>query len=85
MSYTYTERKKAVPAEQPRQRSAQLPAASLPSAAEADLRPVDLPGAIQTKMEASFGADLSAVKLYESEAVAEHGAQGSFLRGTYPL
>ena len=47
MSYTYTERKKAVPAEQPRQRSAQLPAAPLPSAAEADLRPVDLPAAIQ--------------------------------------
>ena len=75
MSYAYAERKKALPAEQPRQRGAQLPAAPLPSAAEASLRPVDLPGAIQAKMEASFGADLSAVKLYESQAVAEGGAQ----------
>ena len=38
-------------------------------------RPVDLPGAIQAKMEAAFGADLSAVKLYESQAVADAGAQ----------
>ena len=38
-------------------------------------RPVDLPGAIRAKMEASFGADLSAVKLYESQAVADAGAE----------
>ena len=38
-------------------------------------RPVDLPGAIRAKMETSFGADLSAVRLYESQAVADAGAQ----------
>ena len=37
-------------------------------------RPVVLPGAIRAKMEAAFGADLSAVKLYESQAVAVAGA-----------
>ena len=37
-------------------------------------RRVDLPDAMREKMEASFGADLSAVKLYESEAVEEAGA-----------
>ena len=35
---------------------------------------VDLPDAMREKMESAFGADLSAVKLYESEAVAEAGA-----------
>lgn len=38
-------------------------------------RPVDLPGAIQEKMESAFGADLSGVRLYESQAVADAGAQ----------
>ena len=56
-------------------------------------RPVDLPGAIRAKMEASFGADLSAVRLYESQAVADAGAnavaQGSRIafapaRWTFP-
>jgi hypothetical protein len=37
-------------------------------------RRVDLPDAMRAKMENAFGADLSAVKLYESEAVAEAGA-----------
>ena len=37
-------------------------------------RRVDLPDAMRVKMEDAFGADLSAVKLYESEAVAEAGA-----------
>ena len=80
MNLTYAEKKHgALPAEQPRQASAAQPVPAalprVPNAAEASLRPVDLPGAIQAKMEASFGADLSAVKLYESAAVAEHGAQ----------
>jgi hypothetical protein len=35
---------------------------------------VDLPDAIRAKMEASFGADLSAVRLYESQTVADAGA-----------
>lgn len=37
--------------------------------------PVDLPGAIRAKMEASFGADLSGVRLYESQTVADGGAE----------
>lgn len=41
---------------------------SMPSA-----RRVDLPGALQSKMEASFGADFSNIKLYESPAVDEAG------------
>jgi len=36
---------------------------------------VDLPGAIREKMENSFGADLSSVRLYESQTVADAGAQ----------
>ncbi len=35
---------------------------------------VDLPEAMRAKMENAFGADLSAVKLYESETVADAGA-----------
>ena len=36
---------------------------------------VDLPGAMRAKMEAAFGADLSGVELYESQTVADAGAQ----------
>ena len=36
---------------------------------------VDLPEAMRAKMENAFGADLSALRLYESRAVAEAGAQ----------
>ena len=35
---------------------------------------VDLPGQMQAKMESAFGADLSGVQLYESQAVADAGA-----------
>ena len=46
-------------------------------------RRVDLPAAIQSKMENAFGTDLSGVKLYESQAVADAGAdalaQGSHI------
>ena len=38
-------------------------------------RRVDLPEAMRKKMENAFGADLSAVKLYESEAVGDAGAR----------
>ena len=38
-------------------------------------RQVDLPSAMRSKMENAFGADLSAVKLYESQAVADAGAK----------
>ena len=37
-------------------------------------RRVDLPDAMRSKMEDAFGADLSAVKLYESQAVEDAGA-----------
>ena len=58
MNLTYAEKKHgALPAEQPRQASAAQPVPAalprVPSAAQASLRPVDLPGAIQGKMEAS--------------------------------
>ena len=45
-----------------------------PTAAQLGKR-VDLPEAMRTKMENAFGADLSAVKLYESEAVGDAGAR----------
>ena len=38
-------------------------------------RKVDLPQSLQAKMERSFGMDLSGVELYESQAVADGGAQ----------
>ena len=74
MNYTYAERKKAVPAKRPPERIPQNTSAHIPSAFHADMHPVDLPGAIRAKMESSFGADLSAVRLYESQAVADAGA-----------
>lgn len=46
-----------------------------PSAGESLGRRIDLPDAIRSKMESSFGADFSRVELYESKAVAETGAQ----------
>ncbi len=44
------------------------------SAAGQKGRRVDLPDVMREKMENAFGADLSAVRLYESEAVADAGA-----------
>ena len=38
-------------------------------------RRVDLPDAMRSKMENAFGADLSAVRLYESQTVADAGAK----------
>ena len=46
-----------------------------PSSFGASGNPVDLPGAIREKFENAFGADLSAVRLYRSQAVADAGAQ----------
>ena len=83
MSYTYEQRKKApgAKAAAARESAAQGPGMDAlraglakPSAAQMGRR-VDLPEAMRAKMEASFGADLSAVKLYESRAVAEAGAE----------
>ena len=51
----------------------ELAAGAQPSTAQMGHR-VDLPEAIRMKMEASFGADFSGVKLYESQTVADAGA-----------
>lgn len=51
------------------------PAAAVHAGALASAHRVDLPEAIRTKMEDAFGADFSAVKLYESRAVADAGAK----------
>ena len=79
MSYTYAERKRGnaplrkdtAPA-QPSMDALRTGAAA--PTAEQKGRRVDLPEAMREKMESAFGADLSAVKLYESEAVSEAGA-----------
>ncbi len=80
MSYTYANRKKADDARQ-KETTAQGPSldelragSSAPSAEQMGHR-VDLPDAMREKMETAFGADLSAVKLYESDAVREAGAE----------
>ena len=52
---------------------AELAAGAMPSAEQMGRR-VELPGAVREKMEASFGADFSGVKLYESQTVADAGA-----------
>ncbi len=81
MSYTYADRRRTPSAPAKQNTDAQSPAAeALRSGAAAPTqeqmgRRVDLPDAMRAKMEASFGADLSAVKLYESEAVADAGAE----------
>ncbi|MBR1497086.1 MAG: DUF4157 domain-containing protein, partial [Oscillospiraceae bacterium] len=80
MSYTYAQRKRAAGAKSgaimesaaPRMEALQSGAVK-PSAAEMGRR-VDLPEAMRARMEASFGADLSGVRLYESQTVADAGA-----------
>ena len=68
---------RAVPQQDPLQSVTSL------SSVEQGARRVDLPAAIQSKMEEAFGADLSGVKLYESQSVADAGAdalaQGSHI------
>ncbi len=81
MSQTYQTRRRAqaAPAEKKAQTAApgpslqELAAGAMPSQEQMGRR-VDLPGAIREKMEASFGADFSGVKVFESETVAEAGA-----------
>jgi hypothetical protein len=82
MGYTYAERKKALGAktDAPWERAASQRMNALQSGAakptsEEMGRQVDLPDAMRAKMESSFGADLSAVKLYESQRVADAGAE----------
>ena len=81
MSYTYAEKKRtegapkrdAAPARGPSPEALRSGTAA-PTAEQKGHR-VDLPEAMREKMESAFGADLSAVKLYESEAVGEAGAE----------
>ena len=82
VTHSYVERKSVQKQEAPKQRSdldlaSGSPAvfgSSLPSSG-ASGHPVDLPGAIREKFEDAFGADLSAVRIYRSQAVADAGAQ----------
>ena len=79
MGYEYANRKRAqqAPQQETDPAAPSLDAlrsgAALPTAEQMGRR-VDLPDAMRAKMETAFGADLSAVKLYESEAVGEAGA-----------
>ena len=79
MSYIYAKRKTADPSAQPAAAPQAVPqaaplAASRPGA-PARAHRVDLPDNMRSKMENAFGADLSAVRLYESQTVADAGAQ----------
>ena len=81
MAYTYAEKKQAEKPAAIRESTTQGPSlealrsgAAVPTRAQLGRR-VDLPDAMREKMEASFGADLSAVRLYESETVADAGAK----------
>ena len=79
MGNTYAEKKRANAAPHRKAETAQpsiaeLRAGTMQPTAEQMGRRVDLPDAMRAKMEDAFGADLSAVKLYESEAVADAGA-----------
>ncbi len=89
MSYTYTDAgKKQV--EKPASKTgtdAQGPSltalrtgSAKPTKAQMGRR-VDLPDAMRSKMENAFGADLSAVKLFESQTVADAGA-GAVTQGS---
>ncbi len=81
MNHTYADRKRTQPdvrdketAEQSFSMEALRSGAAQPTAEQMGHR-VDLPDAMREKMESAFGADLSAVKLYESQTVADAGAK----------
>ena len=83
MGYLYDTRRRAgskTPAAQPKKTFEAGPSMDAlraglaqPSAEQMGSR-VELPDAVRAKFESSFGADLSAVKLYRSQAVADAGA-----------
>ena len=81
MSYTYDQRKRPQAQNAAAERTtapgpdlnALMTGAARPSAAQKG-RSIDLDAAMKAKMENAFG-DLSAVKLYESSAVGEAGAE----------
>ncbi|MBR3554889.1 MAG: DUF4157 domain-containing protein, partial [Oscillospiraceae bacterium] len=80
MSYEYSQRKRADRIGAQQEASSAQP--SLDALRAGTVKPtqeqkgsrVDLPDAMRSRMENAFGADLSAVKLYESQAVANAGA-----------
>ena len=80
MTQTYTQRRKTEGTpERAETRAAgpsvsELAAGAAPTNEQMGSR-VDLPDAIREKMEGSFGADFSNVRLYESETVADAGAE----------
>ena len=78
MSHTYAEKKRS-PAQTQNAVTAKPDIESLSTGAAAPAQGdmghrVDLPDAMREKMENAFGADLSAVRLYESQAVDDAGA-----------
>ena len=80
MNHTYANRKRTESAAPQINAAAPQPSmdalrsgAAQPTAEQMGHR-VDLPDAMRSKMEDAFGADLSAVKLYESQSVADAGA-----------
>ena len=80
MNHTYASRKRTENAAPNKETVPQGPSfgalrsgAAQPTAEQMGHR-VDLPDAMRSKMEDAFGADLSAVKLYESQSVADAGA-----------
>ncbi len=82
MSHIYTDRKRAENSS-PEKKTVEPQGPSMDALRSGAAQPtaeqmghrVDLPDAMRSKMEDAFGADLSAVKLYESQAVADAGAK----------
>ncbi len=81
MSYSYETKKKTAPGREADGESSAvgpsldaLRSGAAKATSEQMGRRVDLPDAMRSKMESAFGADLSAVKLYESQTVADAGA-----------
>ena len=79
MSYTYAERKRAAQSAAAEKQTApdnlgqQYQGADLGPVPQ--MRQIDLAAAMRAKMENAFGTDFSNVKLYESQAVADAGAE----------
>ncbi len=80
--HIYQKQTKGIPRAAPialTERARRMPMDSLRSMTElskieSGSRRIDLPGAIRAKMENAFGADLSGLRLYESEKVSDAGA-----------
>ena len=77
MSQTYVQRRRAAEPAAPAEKAEAAPRAfpAGPVSPAQPGKPLVLSEAIRAKMENAFGADLSAVRLYENPAVAEAGAR----------